>query len=1690
VTVEPSIKEAKHHEIHVVFFCACLLLLQTLPLNAHRCCVAFIVRARASLSLLSPRLPFFPRCNALCLHYQLTHTKKKLEQITHKLVRKRKKKNPLGNQTNDQPAERKAVLMPSMQSSSTSAAPSPIDPYVLEFAVNFKWLLRYVTQHLDPTVEAHYPTLIADVANMENVLAHTTFEESCTLNDLPFGALRLSRESVVYLLVCDHLLGGCPPTMHPFLQRAYGGMHAGDGDGRAKAQRSSPTSMTRTPLLATSTRVVVFGEEHSSLQRDRDNNKGRTAAAGVTPLTHTLDGTPVGTLDGTGAPVTSGEEVSTEGKEAQAALLLLRWLFVEGVLSEEELSATLNLDHDEDDTLPTSSGGGGNALDSEEWRVFRRHQRLAHRLAELIPFYLGAHVLISRSVLLQYSATLLTADGVMQHVRRLQAPLMAHSNHGAHPSPCPPCSMEGALLEWFQAIMDSTRQQVCTKSAFSSSVRPLSCSALRHFTEHGPFCSDVLDPLERDFFRLVQSGECVCIALWFYCPDALPLAELSQALRDAELFMASHSAEAELYSTDAAAELFQRHQSQCYWTAIFAASRRLGVIPLLSPAEVVVFGRTALPLHLFVFVQQLFAVLATKAEEDVRVSADTAWWEQLGNPDGYTEFMQAKARGNDGDDDNADAETHLHTNTSSWTMSEALHVLRESMRDSFPPDAFRCAKEEPPYESMKEEIAQMGAKTTTTAVVGARATAAAPGLSVSTAVSKLHQRAAFSKGQRTPLRPPSLTDVATPTTFAVVVSNGSATREWPPLTKESLNMKDLALLKDAAGELRRRNASSNTGSRRSSSSASSTHFTMEFPRTQRSRGILPSSVGAVETATSVLRPMVQRGRQGGGDEERALTTAMDVLSYSATTSTSADNAWGKVSTEKDGRAGRLSYIAGSKVELAARVVDTYARFPEELPSPPLSLPAPDAIGVLMHPHDALVTMPLRTLQQPTQPGATTSTAPGNAHAYQDALPTAQSEGIASLTPPLPLEVEDKLVTSVMQCALEERQPSSPQLPGTHKGSASKRLSAFEHVEPTASLAAAAPSSTSSLTYSTDFVVQSAPYGASKVSLSDAAAAVDRSASFTVVAPLKAPPVDDELVVSASLLAPLPDQRNGAEAAVPLSSSAVAIKKFTALAEESVDDTTSSGTDSGKADLGEAAASPVEGNTQPKAASEKSSPTPSSLSSFPSPLSRPPSSPHRSPTKAIKPLQNSIHGGMLHERSGAPTLSLDALSSFPTDALAAVTAPTLHNAFITPATAAAVDGMNNSKNDNSSRNDSQVRPSTKTAAAPRSPSLTDIAVEDDGTLSALHQRTEGSSVGDSFPTPTEREEDNRRRTGTKSMTTAAAGGDVVRTEKDATSNDAPSPSQQQTPVRGNIPTVSAETSVLLPSVFSPSPVQPMKRNQLASRCSGTGRPELDRDTVLSHHTLSDDDESHVDGLSPLTPALTQSISAVYGTDCLSLLEGAANSYANLSQERRPRHWDEESWFSSASHPHRQSLQSTVGSLMSVDAARDFTHVSDLLTELGNTNAGDLELKNKEELRAALARQQELVRQLASALQQSARSRVSGARMFAPAVVRPSERTRQVRLRSPSEEIQGDASADRQRNAIRPLLAGLQRRSESGTAERSRQRSVSGMTVESQGSPSRSIHTDLGAQLAETDVSSLLADILLPAKSVSPTRTKPK
>ncbi|TPP41969.1 hypothetical protein CGC20_27555 [Leishmania donovani] len=480
---------------------------------------------------------------------------------------------------------------------SPKTASANVDLYVLEYMVNMRWLLRYAAHELDPTVEQQYPDFVARVVQLDMVLSNTTFEHSCTLGDVPFGIVRLAREAVLYLLVSDHLLGGCPPTMHPFLQRA-----------------------------------VVADEEMLKLA-----------------------------------------EVEVQGKEAQAMLLLLRWLFSEGVLSEDDVLATVEMDRPDDGSVNTQAGPPAPAATGYE--RFRRHQKLARHLAQLVPFYFGAHLLLSRSLLLQYCSTLLTRDAVMHHVAHLRSVVSrAAPRLSAVP---PPSSVEGALLEWLQVVVDSIN---ASEDGAVVLARLQDCSALRAFIQHGPFCEDVMDPADRDFFRLVQSGESVCVALLFYYPDAVPLPGLSMALRAAENSVARRE------DTDAGLELLHQHLSLCYWTAILAAARQLGVWTLLRAEEIVRYGRTALPLHLFCLIQQLFAVLATNAEEDVRVSADTAWWEQMESRDGLTAMM--RANGADAGSDSQEWSDTAKTTKSRAALSGAQQVLRRSMHNTLSPPVF------------------------------------------------------------------------------------------------------------------------------------------------------------------------------------------------------------------------------------------------------------------------------------------------------------------------------------------------------------------------------------------------------------------------------------------------------------------------------------------------------------------------------------------------------------------------------------------------------------------------------------------------------------------------------------------------------------------------------------------------------------------------------------------------------------------------------------------------------------------------------------------------------------------------------------------------------------------------------------------------------------------------------------------
>ncbi|KPA81539.1 hypothetical protein ABB37_03884 [Leptomonas pyrrhocoris] len=1542
-------------------------------------------------------------------------------------------------------------------SSSSSVPVDFIDPYVLEFALNFKWLLRYATQHLDPMVEVQYPTFVADVVNMERVLAQLTFERSCALNNMPFGALRLSRDMVLYLLVCDHLLGGCPPTMHPFLQQAYSSSRdnaqtQGGGPSSSHALQREAVIRSRRPATH-----ADFNESFPSASDDdaegAEGRGGVVTAAVAEPATRALDGRQLGTLDSAVAQMSTSETTGAEGTAAQAALLLLRWLFVEGVLSEDELAATLNLDRVGDSASDVRSG---NSNQSEDSRAFQRHQRLAARLAELIPFYLGAHVLISRSILLQYSATLLTADGVMQHVRRLEAPLETKSKYARYSVVYPPSSVEGALLEWFQAVMDSAQQQIRDNAV--SSARLTSCIPLQSFIEHGPFCQDVLDPSERDFFRLVQCGECVCIALWFYCPEALPLTELSHALRDAEAFVSSPPPEAAHFSRGEAADLVQRHRSLCHWTAIIAASRYLGVVPLLSPEEVVSFGRTALPLHLFVLIQQLFAVLATNAEEDVRVSADTAWWRQMGTSDAYTKVMAAKEMTRQR---NPNYDEDTHTGATSSTLPGAQHVLRQSMRDSFPPEAFSHLREsgqEGEEEKVEEEV-----------VVGS------PNAATSAALEHVPEDPDIMEAvNRQPTHDETVSarlgraqTLALPPTTAAVPNVLSLIRNSTPLPKERVSVEDFTatLAAEAVPGERNmgRNSNTNTNSCGSSSSAASTHFTVEFAHTQR--GDTEGSdarMGTMEAAASVLRPMVRRRAK-----ESPVTTG-EMRSYSGTTFTSIDTEH-PVATETYEKASDVLSGSVRKVEFAVHVVDTYVRTPDDVPltvdevarsteilgddiedgplkKPPWNadeIPSVSAAGPQGVPYEAASVL------------SSEHRSPRTGHAVES-LATKKTASVA----PVPDDVDTNLMSRVEpRPLLEDKQLLSPPLSGPREDSDKTRSPFVNDPQTVAAFNVDSQSNASSLTYSADFVVESGPPDASESPMNEVVVAVDTSASFSALAS-RNQVTDDDIMVSASPLVPLGDEAHDGEVqtassplngsiqetrnkvSVPFPDSAVVIKKFTAMADDA---------DTAESSISDNNRSSNNDDTAPSPASVKAiekdgSPSrPSRLLSTPS-LSSVESDAADSP-------ESSAHSeATTRGNDDVPNVSPLALLAAPTHPVAATATPAGHSHSVT--------------------HDSEARSTPTGTAAPvsaHSRSVTDIAVEYDSTFSALRDKAT-SGIRESFPTPTEREEANRLRSR------------LVETTSD-TSADVPVVSQQ-TPVPGHVPEASVQDSVCQPGALSPSPIQPERELQLLRSELLPADPLL-RETALSHHTLSDDDKSNVEGLSPLTPALTQSVSEVYGSDYASLLEGVASSYGSLPQGHRPRHWAEESWFSSVSHPNRQSIQSAAGSMLSDGSPYTSTRVRELLHRLGSTAVANLDDKDNVELRGALARQQELVQQLTAALQERARSR-EDARGFAPPL-RPRDRRRQVHLRSPSEDLRrGSSSVERQRSGSRSLLTDVQRRHGGSAAENLRQRSLSGMTVESQATPTRSLQTDVGAQLAETDVSSLLADVLIPAKSVSPTR----
>lgn len=544
------------------------------------------------------------------------------------------------------------------------------DLFILEFIVNLRWALHYVTDRLDPTVESHYPQVLTDAREMEEVLA-ACYANVASLGAVPVGALEMAREGIVYLLLAEGLLESCPPTMHAFLLRASTVLSSVASARSADLSTSSAlgsSTRQRAAVGSTGGRQGPWGGEfHVAGDLDLNSSTPSTVASVDTRTVASVDDAAVFSGSGPG----SAKVTSTA---SQAMLLLVRWLTTERIVLLADLQQTLHVDgpsprrgphpsrlpFEEGETALGSVRGSGR--DSHAGSTeFAEHGIMAARLAQLAPFYLGAHVLVTRSLLLYHTCSLVQLEDVVAHSRKLAQPL---SRSAAARVMSTATTLESALLQWMRTALALVEAGFTTETV--NNVSPSSSSSSsssgtnetpaghpaplhRHHHRNGGHHlhrRHSAQPLEQrallravrvacrvsDFSAAVENGCAVCVTLHYYQPGLLPLDDIAfpehvvvRSDAPADRTHPSSGTQRRRRSprqTRRSAPQSQYEVALRNWTLLLHRCEVLGIAPSVTAEEVTRHGRSALPLHVLRLVQELFAVVATHAEENLRVSID------------------------------------------------------------------------------------------------------------------------------------------------------------------------------------------------------------------------------------------------------------------------------------------------------------------------------------------------------------------------------------------------------------------------------------------------------------------------------------------------------------------------------------------------------------------------------------------------------------------------------------------------------------------------------------------------------------------------------------------------------------------------------------------------------------------------------------------------------------------------------------------------------------------------------------------------------------------------------------------------------------------------------------------------------------------------------------------------------------
>ncbi|CAD2213049.1 hypothetical protein ADEAN_000048500 [Angomonas deanei] len=302
--------------------------------------------------------------------------------------------------------------------------------FLVEFVVNFRWALHFFLEELLYTTESNYSVLVGEATNVLDAISLASFTNISSLASVPLGILQLAKEASIYLLVAEGILGSSPPTTHSFLLQ-----HKGSSLTSSAVRREKSDTMHRGP----------YGV---GVNRSTESATVRTAPSSDCSVTSQTIGS-ITDLSYFETPMSSQTGRKRPQRDDQAMFLLVRWLVSENILPTSELSFTLEIQPEdyEEHTRPTGSGIPPRREGSKRSKspTFRLHNRMATRLAQLVPFYLGAHVIVSRALLFTHCSRLLYSEDVVEHIKKLRPRVSLPQGNTI--------SVEEALLRWLQTVV-------------------------------------------------------------------------------------------------------------------------------------------------------------------------------------------------------------------------------------------------------------------------------------------------------------------------------------------------------------------------------------------------------------------------------------------------------------------------------------------------------------------------------------------------------------------------------------------------------------------------------------------------------------------------------------------------------------------------------------------------------------------------------------------------------------------------------------------------------------------------------------------------------------------------------------------------------------------------------------------------------------------------------------------------------------------------------------------------------------------------------------------------------------------------------------------------------------------------------------------------------------------------------------